>query len=373
MKNNNDFNNCILLKKINCFDKAFYFLKNKKNYFKERKQNFRKTILNIIAGTNKVFVKISNLFRGKEKILLKKIDVFISPMLAVPHKIQQYKNIKCYTVLHDAIPLIYKEFYPDIKRDDYWFSVLINSEFNKDKRNNFLAISRSTKDDFVKYVPSISQEQIVVMPIATSQKFYPDKDLEKLNKVLDKYSVPQNKIGKYIFSLCTLEPRKNLIFTIKCFIEFIKKNNIDDLYFYLGGGHWEDFIGQLEKEIDDLDKYKDKIVKLGYIDDEDVNILYSNSLFFTYISLYKGFGMPPLEAMSCGVPVLTSNTSSIPEVVGNSAIMINPTDKQACISAMEKLYFNEDLRRELSIKGLEQSKNFSWAKSIEIINNILEK
>ena len=135
-------------------------------------------------------------------------------MLAVPHKIQQYKNIKCYTVLYDAIPLIYKEFYPDIKRDDYWFSVLINSEFNKDKRNNFLAISQSTKDDFVKYVPSISQEQIVVMPIATSQKFYPDKDLEKLNKVLDKYSVPQNQRGKYIFSLCTLEPRKNLIFTI---------------------------------------------------------------------------------------------------------------------------------------------------------------
>ena len=79
--------------------------------------------------------------------------------------------------------------------------------------------------------------------------------------------------------------------------------------------------------------------------------------------------MPPLEAMSCGVPVLTSNTSSLPEVVGNFAIMIDPKDKEACINAMKNLYFNEDLREELSKKGLEQAKKFSWDKTVDIIIN----
>ena len=112
---------------------------------------------------------------------------------------------------------------------------------------------------------------------------------------------------------------------------------------------------------------------MGYVDDEDVNTLYSNSLFFTYISLYEGFGMPPLEAMSCGTPVLTSNTSSLPEVVGDAAIMIEPTDKKACIDAMKNLYFNENLRNELSKKGLEQAKKFSWEKSTKIIIDSIKK
>jgi glycosyltransferase involved in cell wall biosynthesis len=79
--------------------------------------------------------------------------------------------------------------------------------------------------------------------------------------------------------------------------------------------------------------------------------------------------MPPLEAMSCGTPVLTSNTSSIPEVVGDSAIMIDPKDKEACVNAMKDLYFNENLREELSKKGLEQAKKFSWDKTVDIIIN----
>jgi glycosyltransferase involved in cell wall biosynthesis len=172
-----------------------------------------------------------------------------------------------------------------------------------------------------------------------------------------------------------LEPRKNLIFTINCFIKFIKKHSIDNLYFYLGGGQWNKFINLLEEKIDRLDEYRDKIIRLGYVDDEDVNILYSNSLFFTYISQYEGFGMPPLEAMQAGTPVITSNNSSLPEVVGDAAIMIDYNSEEQCIKAFEDLYFNEDLRKYYIEKGLERAKLFSWEKTVNkmsdfILNNL---
>lgn len=368
LNNKTTLKNCKLFYNVSLLREILIFLKEKKHHYKSKKKKIKKFFINIVINFYKIFLDFIYFFKKENNnISLKNINVFFSPIFLVPEEIQQYKNIQCYTVLHDTIPLIFSEYYPDIQAGNSWFLDLINSNFNKDNRSHFFAVSKCTKNDFIKYVPSINANKITIMPIATSQIFYPEKNEEKLNKILNKYNVSQNQRGKYIFSLCTLEPRKNLVFTIKCFIKFIKENNINDLYFYLGGGHWDYFMEILEKEIDNLNEYKDKIVKLGYVDDEDLNILYNHSLFFTYISLYEGFGMPPLEAMSCGVPVITSNTSSIPEVVGDSAIMIDPKDEKVCINAMKDLYYNENLRNELSIKGLEQAKKFSWDKTTNII------
>ena len=370
---------------IKCFNDSFllvYDIDNKRQKF-EKFCELRKKSKNLLSRF--VYSMLKSYYKRKVKASDKKykaflskkdgikdFDLFLSPFHAIPDFIKQNNYIKSGIVLHDTTPLNFPEYYKNFNLNDGSdYAKMINS---LDKSTYCFCISEQTKKDFLKYCGDrLDENKMFVMPIATAQDFYPDKNEEKLKKVLDKYNVSKNQRGKYIFSLCTLEPRKNLIFTIKCFIEFIKENKIDDLYFYLGGGHWDDFIGQLEKEIYDLDKYKDKIVKLGYVDDEDVNTLYSNSLFFTYISLYEGFGMPPLEAMSCGTPVLTSNTSSLPEVVGDAAIMIDPTDKKACIDAMKNLYFNENLRNELSKKGLEQAKKFSWEKSTKIIIDSIKK
>jgi glycosyltransferase involved in cell wall biosynthesis len=130
----------------------------------------------------------------------------------------------------------------------------------------------------------------------------------------------------------------------------------------------------MEKEIDSAGQWKSKIVRLGYVADRDVNILYSNSLFFTYISQYEGFGMPPLEAMQSGTPVITSNNSSLPEVVGEAAIKIDCADEKACLKAFEDLYFKENLRKKYITKGLQRAKLFSWDKTArKIIGVIKEK
>ena len=123
-----------------------------------------------------------------------------------------------------------------------------------------------------------------------------------------KYHLPKEK--KYIFSLCTLEPRKNLIRAVKSFIQFAKKNVVTDMIFAIGGPSWHDFENRLKDDLDIKDLYQKYVIWVGYVEDEDLSILYSNAEWFVYTSQYEGFGLPPLEAMQCGCPVITSNNSS---------------------------------------------------------------
>ena len=124
---------------------------------------------------------------------------------------------------------------------------------------------------------------------------------------------------------------------------------------------FQDYIALLEE------KYKDKIIKAGYIDDEDLPALYSGAEFFIYTSEYEGFGLPPLEAMKCGMTVITSNNSSLPEVVGDAAIKIDFDSIEQHINAYEKLYFNNDLRTFYQQKAIQQAAKFSWDKTVNIM------
>ena len=283
--------------------------------------------------------------------------VFFSPFFAPP---KEYLHLAKFLVIYDAIPLIFDEYrnHPG----NYWFLELARK---LDESYTCFAISSYTKTDFLKYLPHLKPENIIVTPLACDERFKP-ANADEIKKAKEKYKIPSDK--KYIFSLCTLEPRKNLIRAVKCFANFISKNNIDDLVFVLGGAHWDRFISILENEIGSLDKnIKSRILKIGYVDDSDQAALYSGALFFVYTSAYEGFGLPPLEAMSCGTPVITSNNSSLPEVVGNAGIMIDYDDDEAHIKAYESYYYNENLRQENSKKGLERAKLFSWEKCADIM------
>ena len=283
--------------------------------------------------------------------------VFFSPFFAPP---KEYLHLAKFLVIYDAIPLIFDEYRNN--PGNYWFLELARK---LDESYTCFAISAYTKTDFLKYLPHLKPENIIVTPLACDERFKP-ANADEIARARKKYNIPENK--KYIFSLCTLEPRKNLIRAVKCFANFISKNNIDDLVFVLGGAHWDAFIEKLENEIGSLDEnIKSKILKIGYVDDSDQAALYSDALFFVYTSQYEGFGLPPLEAMSCGTPVITSNNSSLPEVVGSAGIMIDYDDDEAHIKAYESYYYNENLRKENSKKGLERAKLFSWEKCADIM------
>ena len=286
---------------------------------------------------------------------------YLSAAYDLPARFKHDESIIKYAIAYDVMPLIFPQYYKDSV--DGWLQTF--KIFN-----NYFSISQHTKKDYLKHLEHLKEQNITTALLACDESFKPANN-EQINLAKQKYKIPENK--KYIFSLCTLEPRKNLIRTLKTFIEFIKKNNIDDLVFVLGGGHWEIFIKDLEKSIDDLGAYKDKILKIGYVDDKDLAPLYSGALFFVYTSQYEGFGLPPLEAMSCGSAVITSDNSSLPEVVGNAGIMIAYDSDEAHIKAYEKYYFDENFRKENAKKGLERSGLFSWQKCADIMVNKMKQ
>ena len=290
---------------------------------------------------------------------ISRFDAYFSPAFRIPEFVKKDRRLENFTVLYDAIPALFPEF------SYKWFRDLLES-MNADE--HYFAISEATKRDFLRLAPQLKPENITVAPLAASDNFY-RADADAITAARKKYKIPAGK--KYVLSMCTLEPRKNLIFAIKNFILFVEKNKADDMVFVLGGGHWKEFIGKLESEIGALGKYRDLIIRAGYVDDADMAALYSGAIAFAYPSLYEGFGLPPLEAMKCGAPVITSNVSSLPEVVGDAGIMIDPADGDAFVRALMRIYSDENFRAELSKKGLSRAKEFSWEKTAEVMLNVI--
>ena len=128
---------------------------------------------------------------------------------------------------------------------------------------------------------------------------------------------------------------------------------------------------KLEESIKEYTDYRNKIIITGYIADEDLAPLYSAAIFFVYPTIYEGFGLPPLEAMQCGCPVITSNNSSLPEVCGDSAILIDCYNDNQLQGAYFELYTNKEKRLNLSKKGLERCKLFNWEKTATFIGDTI--
>ena len=337
-----------------------------KNILEEmvKKENFNISLFldkNDVKKKDKILAQldVSDLTIIQEDDDLSDINCFFSPVFEIPDFVYKYPNVSCYTLLYDVIPLLFREYFGTGKM---WFDALFNSLNNQDF---YFSISEYTKKDFLKFCTKLQEKQITTTLLSTNFEYAPNKGVKKLKQVKEKYNIPADK--KYLFSLCSLEPRKNLIRAVKTFIQFIEKNKIDDLVFVLGGGAWAGFIEKLEKEVPDYQKYQDKIIRAGYVADEDLEVLYSNAEWFVYTSQYEGFGMPPLEAMACGTAVITSNNSSLPEVVGDAGIMIDWDNNEQHIEAYEKYYFDKKYRDKMAKKGLERSKQFSWKNCVDIM------
>jgi glycosyltransferase involved in cell wall biosynthesis len=175
--------------------------------------------------------------------------------------------------------------------------------------------------------------------------------------VTSRYGIPGD--AQYLLSVNTLEPRKNMQHAIRCFSAMIQAERIRDLHFVLvgtNGWRYEEILATVA----DCNLASDRIITTGYVPDDDLAPLYSGALAFVYPSLYEGFGLPPLEAMQCGTPVITSNTSALPEVVGDAGIMVTPDDADALCHAMRDMYQRPDLRTASGKRAIERAADFSW-------------
>ena len=280
-----------------------------------------------------------NLFYIKNKanlLCLKDYRILFSPFNPPSKELEEADLVRV-RMLHDAIPIIEEGKIPTNPR--LWCWKVYNSINGKDF---YVTNSENTRKDILKYFPEVKEENIKTTYLGVNEGF---KQEEKTSEF------------KYVFSLCTLGKRKNVIFAIKNFFEFIKRYKINDLYLVLAGGVWKKFERELYQTIGEFDK--SKIILKGYVKDEELPELYSNALMFIYPSLYEGFGLPVLEAMKCGCPVITSNTSSLPEVIGDAGIQINPENDEELIEAYHKMYFDNFYRELCAERGLIRPKKFT--------------
>lgn len=290
---------------------------------------------------------------------LKRADIYHSAAFYQPAYFRDHDNITIFQTIHDLIPLMFPEYFAF--NESQKMRELIN---NLSKDDFIICVSHSTRNDLLNNFNKFEPEKVIVAYNAASDSFYPCNSVDDLKRVRRKYSIPES--CRYLLCVGTLEPRKNISHLIKSFANLIISEKINDLFLVVTGAMGWSY-DNIFNEIDYTVGAREKIILTGYVDDDDLSPLYTGAMAFIFPSLYEGFGLPPLEAMQCGTPVITSNTSSLPEIVGDAGIMIDPHDTDSLCDAILKVYKSEKLRNEMSRRSIERAKLFSWERCVNEI------
>lgn len=270
---------------------------------------------------------------------------------------------KMVTTVHDLTHLRFPQFHmvDNIKNADSGMRLVIN------KKSEFIAVSNATKQDLLSYYPMVQQDQIrVIYEACNNDMFKPCRDPEILARIQVKYGIPETP---YLLSLSTLEPRKNLPNSIEAFLLMIKEHPDLDINFVIAGK-----VGWMQDEFLDLAKrHGDRLVFIGFIDDDDLAAVYSGARALSYVSFYEGFGLPPLEAMSCGVPVIYGNNSSMVEVVGDGGLPADPGNINDIKEKYERMVLDEGIRSKTAKIALERAHGFTWTDTARNTLDVYEK
>lgn len=266
-----------------------------------------------------------------------------------------------------AIPLItdlavyrMKETY-QISRVIWW---RLQYWFVRRRANFFLTISEFTKQEMVR-IWGIPTEKIHIVPCACSAEMRRVEEIEKLDALRKKYALPEH----FLLFVGNFNPRKNLERIMRAYDRARASGKVAHQLVIAGEQGWK-FDKQTALE---GITHQDEIRFIGFVQDEDMPALYSAADAFLFPTLYEGFGIPVIEAQSCGTPVLTSNVSSLPEVGGDAAIYVDPYSEQDICEGILKIVNDPALKYQLRQKGYENIKRFSWEKSAEALCKIIEK
>jgi len=279
-------------------------------------------------------------------LLKEKIDIYHMPQNGIGFS----EQISCrkITTIHDLIPYIM----PETVGKGYLLKFLKEMPLIIGGSDAIITVSEFSKRDILKFFP-IDENKIFVTPLAADKKYTPLDKVQCKSFIKDVYNITD----PFILYLGGFSERKNVASLLTAFSKVYK--DLDKNYNLVIVGGYKDSSQRLVKLTNEL-KIASNVIFTGYVPEEHLPIFYNSCDTFVYPSFYEGFGLPPLEAMNCGTPVIASNLTSIPEVVGDGGILINPYDISEMSSAIGNLLSNDKLREELSNKGLKRAKEFSW-------------
>ena len=265
-----------------------------------------------------------------------------------------FPPVKQIITMHDILPMKYPGMHPKMKYYYYYnLPILLKNS------QAVICPSENTKQDVITYYAIKDKPIYVIYEGVNRQRFYPRGK-----------SVVQKRYGlvKYLLYIGDLRPYKNLEKSLEAFARL----NLTDIKFVIGGTKDPRFYPRIEKKVEEL-SLKDKVIFLGYVSEENLPHLYSEAAAFIFPSLYEGFGLPPLEAMACGCPVVASNAASLPEVCGDAVRYVDPYDVESIARGIHEVLTDELMRQNLRAKGRERAELFSWEKAAKEHLKIFEE
>lgn len=290
------------------------------------------------------------------------INLLFTPSVAIPAAWRGKKVTVIYDMIAEHANVTK---YPPV-RNAY---VRWMSRYAARHSNALVTISENSRRELAQYA-RVPSEKITVAPPATRLKRVDDPDT--LQRVRDTYRLPQ----RFVLYLGTLEPGKNLVRLIQAFAQMKRRHPDLEHHLVLAGAQgWG--VREIENEISKSDATGFHLC--GFVQESDLAALYSLADVFVYPSLYEGFGMPPLEAMACGTPVIVSNVASLPEVLGNqgtrqpAGLFVDPLDVDALANAMARVLTEDALREKLRGLGLARAGTFSWQASAQVVRQIIQQ
>lgn len=273
----------------------------------------------------------------------------------------------------DLIPLVLSDLYKAVS-PTWRFKLARYLELQAIRKADLiLAISKSTAHDLQEYL-EIPEKKIIVTPLGVEEKFFSAELKISEADLRSRYNIPLDR--KIILYVGGIDQRKNCNKMLETFEEVCHAEKIagnqPPVLVMVGKIEHDRQYPKLLSMITNLD-LKDDVCLTGFIPDEDLLQIFAISSVFLFLSLYEGFGLPPLEAMACGLPVVSSNTSAMPEVLADAALSVDPTDTEQAAKSILDILHNDDLTLSLREKGRLQAKQFSWQTTCKLTAEAYKK
>jgi alpha-1,3-rhamnosyl/mannosyltransferase len=262
--------------------------------------------------------------------------------------------------IHDCIHLLFPEYLPSRMAWRYAHT-MIGSAIRRSAL--VFTVSEASRRDILRFYPWADPERIQVVPNALDDALLPDPGEEEMERVRERYQIR----GRFVLYTGNIKPHKNLDRLIQAFARVRAQPGQDDLKLFIIGDEVTRY-PSLRRTVESAGVRQD-VRFFGYVPDRTLAALYRMASVFAFPSLYEGFGLPPLEAMASGTPVVTSRISSLPEVVGDAAVLVDPYDVDDIASGIGRLLTDDVLRAQLVERGRERVRHFSWERSVKAIHS----